>query len=147
MYIYIYVYVYESQTPNLFFPLPLFPLISISSFVCLFVHYVCDMWKFPGEGSSLRHSSDLSHCSDDSGGTLTCCAPRELPHEFDLEPSMIFKTVTLPHFIFLFYFCHFFRAAPAAHGGSQARGQIGAVAADLLHSHSHARSEPHLQPT
>ena len=34
-----------------------------------------------------------------------------------------------------------------AHGGSQARGQIGAVAAGLYHSHSNARSEPHLQPT
>ena len=35
----------------------------------------------------------------------------------------------------------------AAYGGSQARGQIGAVAADLHHSHSNARSKPHLQPT
>ena len=46
---------------------------------------------------------------------------------------------------FLFY-C-LFRAAPAAYGSSQARGQIGAVAIDLRHSHSNARSEPHLQPT
>ena len=41
----------------------------------------------------------------------------------------------------------FFRAAPEAHGGSQARGQIGAVAAGLHHSHSHAGSKPHLRPT
>ena len=34
-----------------------------------------------------------------------------------------------------------------AHGGSQARGRIGAVAAGLRHSHSNAGSEPHLQPT
>ena len=34
----------------------------------------------------------------------------------------------------------FFRAAPAAHGGSQARGPTGAAAASL--HHSHARSEP-----
>ena len=33
-----------------------------------------------------------------------------------------------------------------AYGGSQARGQIGAVAAGLRHSHSNARFEPHLQP-
>ena len=40
----------------------------------------------------------------------------------------------------------FFRAAPMAYGSSQPRGQIGVVAAGLHHSHSNARSEPHLQP-
>ena len=40
-----------------------------------------------------------------------------------------------------------FRAAPMAHGGSQARGQIRAVAASLRQSHSNARSEPPLWPT
>ena len=34
--------------------------------------------------------------------------------------------------------------APAAHGGSQARGQMGAVAAGLHHSHNNLGSEPHL---
>ena len=50
---------------------------------------------------------------------------------------------------FLSFFLPFclFRAAPAAHGGSQARGWIGAVATDLHHSHSKARSELFLQPT
>ena len=32
------------------------------------------------------------------------------------------------------------RATLSAHGGSQARGLFGAVAAGLQHSHSHARS-------
>ena len=41
---------------------------------------------------------------------------------------------------FLFFF--FFRAAPAAYGGSQPRGLIGAVAADLHHSQSNTRFEP-----
>ena len=41
----------------------------------------------------------------------------------------------------------FFRAAPVAYGDSQARGLIGAVPAGLGHSHSNARSEPHLRPT
>ena len=43
----------------------------------------------------------------------------------------------------------FFRAAPAAYGGSQARGPIGTIAAGLHHSHSNSniRSEPRLQPT
>ena len=37
-----------------------------------------------------------------------------------------------------------FRPVPVAYGGSQARGQIGAVAASLHHSHSHTGSELHL---
>ena len=38
-------------------------------------------------------------------------------------------------------------AAPAACGGSQARGRIRAVATGLHQSHSNAGSGPHLQPT
>ena len=38
-------------------------------------------------------------------------------------------------------------AAPAAYGGSQARGRIGAVATGLHQSHSNAGSESRLQPT
>ena len=49
----------------------------------------------------------------------------------------------------LFCFClfAFSRATSAAYGGSQARGLLGAVATSLHHSHGHARSELHLQPT
>ena len=55
-------------------------------------------------------------------------------------------------FIYFFVFLSFVVvaiswAAPTAYGGSQARGQIGAVAASLHHSHSNARSEPRLRPT
>ena len=42
-------------------------------------------------------------------------------------------------------FFFFFLAAPVAYGSFQARGQIGAAAAGL--GHSHAGSEPNLQPT
>ena len=45
---------------------------------------------------------------------------------------------------FLFFL---FRAAPTPYGSYQARGWIGATAADLHHSHSNMGSEPHLQPT
>ena len=38
-------------------------------------------------------------------------------------------------------------AAPAAYGGSQARGPVGAVATGLRQSHSNVGSEPRLQPT
>uniref|UniRef100_A0A8D0TFV6 DNA polymerase alpha subunit B OB domain-containing protein n=1 Tax=Sus scrofa TaxID=9823 RepID=A0A8D0TFV6_PIG len=41
----------------------------------------------------------------------------------------------------------FFRVTPAAHGGSQGRGPIGATAAGLCQSHSNAGSEPCLRPT
>ena len=42
------------------------------------------------------------------------------------------------------FFClfAFSWAAPVAYGGIRARGQIGAVAATLRHSHSNAGSEP-----
>ena len=53
------------------------------------------------------------------------------------------------YFILFLFFCllAFSSAAPAAYGGSQARGLIGAAAAGLCQSHSNARSEPRLQPT
>ena len=51
------------------------------------------------------------------------------------------------HRIIYIYIFAFFRAAPKAYGGSQARGLIGATAASLCHNLSNARSEPHLQPT
>ena len=48
---------------------------------------------------------------------------------------------------YIFFFLVFFRAAPAAYGGSQARGRIGAIAAGLHQSHSNMGSELRLQPT
>ena len=55
------------------------------------------------------------------------------------------------HSFFCFCFClvwfglfAFSGAAPAAYGGSQARGLIGTVATSLCQSHSNAGSEPHL---
>ena len=51
-------------------------------------------------------------------------------------------------FTLLFFLSYvLFRATPAAYGGFQARGQIGAVASGLHQSYSNARSELHLQPT
>ena len=56
---------------------------------------------------------------------------------------------TFPRFskifiILLIYLFLLFRAAPMAYGSSQSRGQIGAVAAGLHHSHSNVGSELHL---
>ena len=53
------------------------------------------------------------------------------------------------YFYFLFFLSFFFAiswAAPAAYGGSQARGLIWAVATSLRQSHSNTRSKPNLQP-
>ena len=60
------------------------------------------------------------------------------PYEYRLWKNVY--SATLP-----FYY-YFFRAAPAAYRGSQARSLIRATAVSLHHSHSNARSEPHLQP-
>ena len=50
---------------------------------------------------------------------------------------------------FLIYIPFFllFRATPVAYGSSWARGQTGATAAGLYHSHSSAGSKSLLQPT
>ena len=70
---------------------------------------------------------------------------------FPLPPVLLVSTLrnhcqTQGHKVFLLHF-FFLNAAPAAHGGSQARGLIGAAAADLHHSHSNAESKMHLPPT
>ena len=62
--------------------------------------------------------------------------------------SFFFKMGYGPaHLDFLFVCFGLFRAALAAHGDSQGRGRIGAVAAGLHHSHSNAGSGPRLQST
>ena len=53
----------------------------------------------------------------------------------------------MTHFIYLFSLFANSWAAPATHGGSQAKGLIGAVAASPRQSHSNAGSEPRLRPT
>jgi len=66
--------------------------------------------------------------------------------------ALICYTSQILHFSFLssfffFFLFVFFRAAPAAYGGSQAMGWIRATAADLHHSHNNAGSKPCLWPT
>ena len=59
---------------------------------------------------------------------------------------VIFFFCLFVFFVFVFFFAISW-AAPAAYGGSQARGRIGAVATGLHQTHSNAGSEPCLQPT
>ena len=55
--------------------------------------------------------------------------------------------ICLSIIIIVFSLFVFSRATPTAYGGSQARSQIGDVAASLRQSHSNMGSEPGLQPT
>ena len=68
-----------------------------------------------------------------------CCADTGTKLRFD--SLLKFKGVL--NFLFVCFFA-ISCAAPAAYGGSQARGGIGAVAAGLLQSHSNEGSELHL---
>ena len=88
---------------------------------------------------------------DWAAGTLISQAPRPLERD---TPGQRFGDDLTQQGIVIFFFFFFFsvflpfsRVTPAAHGGSQARGLIGVVAASLHQSHSNARSEPLLRPT
>ena len=67
-----------------------------------------------------------------------------------IRASLLHKIVQLmsgrDRIFFLFFFSFFFLGLHPQHLGSQARGRIEAAAASLHHSHSHAGSEPCLQP-
>ena len=54
------------------------------------------------------------------------------------------QNVIVLYTVLYFFFFLLFRAAPAVNGGAQARGQIGATAAGLHHSHSNTESEAHV---
>ena len=56
----------------------------------------------------------------------------------NLEISVIWNGLFI--YLFIYYFL-LFRATPMAYGGSQARGEIGTVAAGLYQSHSNVGSE------
>ena len=58
-----------------------------------------------------------------------------------------FLSNRLMAFIFIYLFIGHFRATLVTYGDSQAKGQIGAVATGLRHSHSNSGSGPCLQPT
>ena len=77
--------------------------------------------------------------------------PFQYPVSFFLETLRMDKTDSdnINDGIFIFLSFVFFRAAPTAYGGSQARSQIGAgaTAPGLHHSHSNSASGLRLRPT
>ena len=72
-----------------------------------------------------------------------------------ITAAMTIAGCFLHNFVFIYVFIHLFlsfvfclfRATPEAYGGSQARGQIGGVAACLCHIHSNVGSKPSLWST
>ena len=83
-------------------------------------------------------------------GTSKCCGHGQEKKKQKLTTTKQAEDVGFFWFVFCFcvfsFFCFLlFRATPAAYGGSQAKGPIGAIAASLLHSH--IGSESHLRPT
>ena len=64
-------------------------------------------------------------------------------HLFLYAHTHIQTNICFLRYLFIYFVFGPFRATPAAYGGFQARGQIGAVAAGLHHSHSSARSLTH----
>ena len=83
---------------------------------------------------------------------LSQLSSRPLPPRCSHSLPCCFSHLPLFVFSLLFQFLWFplqrkDDPAPAAYGGSQARGRVRAVATGLHHNHSNARSEPHLQPT
>ena len=92
-----------------------------------------EMWQIPCLGS---HTMSVTMCSYKSYFIALGLFEWEDRTRFSSQGPTIIK---------FFFFC-LFRAAPAAYGGSQARGLIGAVAAGLRQSHSNVGSKPSLQP-
>ena len=116
------------------------------------------------------HSCGVGHsCGSDSisgPGTSMCygcCQKKDVSEGLARVPSFFLSYQSLENdefsvsdertpasfmMKFWFWFCCvfflLFRATPMAYGGSQARGQIGATAPSLCHSHSNTGSELHL---
>ena len=64
-----------------------------------------------------------------------------------VSPRLVLLFFPAGFLFFFFFFLRLFRATPVAHGGSQARDLIKAVAASLCHSHSNPGSKPRQQST
>ena len=106
-----------------------------------------EVLHFWGLGASLAQLS--ASVTNFNGTWREICRSRSIHGWFSLDPSpsgKSCKTPFLSFFLFLSFF-FFFRATPLAYGGSQARGQIGAVTTGLCHSHGNVGSTPSLPPT
>ena len=101
----------------------------------------------------------LSFASHEARNQVFCCLIGDVnashSNDFSETHSLNFNkwhlsgriSVTEQIFFFFLFVFLFSRAAPAAYGGSRARGLIGAAATNLHQSYSNARFELHLWPT
>ena len=64
--------------------------------------------------------------------------------EINRYQLLLYSTGNYSHYFVVTSFFWLLRTKFTAHGSSQARGRIGAIAASLHHSHNKARSKPHL---
>ena len=120
-------------------------------FSCLATLWHVEFW---GRGPHLSHSCDLCHSCSNAGsfnplcwaGEPTCalvlqkCCGSFCPTAGPPNCMVSLNFTTISNFLLFHLFS-------AAYGSFQTRGQIGAAAASLHHSHSSARSKLHLRPT
>ena len=109
---------------------------SYQKFLRLNTSHVPRLWKLWCVCAACRRA-----CSCQG---LPYSSPQPLPPPPPQDAACGQSKVKIAAVLFFFFFC-LFRATPAAYGGSQARGLIGAIAAGRHHSHRNTRSELHLQ--
>ena len=83
-----------------------------------------------------------SHKAHRMESRVTSLEGRPLIHPDNLKAHTIYNLSISTFFFFFLPFLFVWRAAPAAYGSSQARGQIEATGAGLHHSYNNSRSKP-----
>ena len=95
-------------------------------------------------------AGDVSETGDRGCGEGDPASRRQRP-VLTMQPKNRQILIFIPSFKnldFFFFFCLCFLGPhPMAYGGSQTRGQMGATATSLHHSHSNVGSKLHLRPT
>ena len=106
-------------------------------------------WRFHVLSFKMKQSKRAERCHpphvDPPKLTLVHVSGREIFVSLRLT-TRDFSNIVFSFLSFFFFFV-FSEAVPSAHGVSQGRGLIGAVAASLCQSHSNWGSELHLRPT
>ena len=137
-------------------------VLSVALFY-LFIFWLCSQhMEFPGQESNPCQSSvnarSLIHCATVGNPQFILEWLTTFPWKYGvitwfMSKFYIFSSrfneyfwVICTHMLDI-YLLSFFRATHAASGSSQARGQIGVIAARLHHSHRNTGSEPCLRST
>ena len=70
------------------------------NFIYLFIEAALVSWKFPGQGSNIRHGSDPSHSSDNAGSLIARPPGNSLSNLFFKLMDVLSSLYTLFYFIF-----------------------------------------------